>query len=127
MWQSALEGVGLDPAAGFLHTLRPGRPALALDLMEELRAPLCDRLMLALIHRGQISEKSFDQLTAPVLLSEAGRKAVVAAWQKRKQETITHPFLGEKIPVGLIPHAQAQLLARVLRGEMDEYPPFVWR
>ena len=125
--QSALEGVGLDPAAGFLHTLRPGRPALALDLMEELRAPLCDRLMLALIHRGQISEKSFDQLTAPVLLSEAGRKAVVAAWQKRKQETITHPFLGEKIPVGLIPHAQAQLLARVLRGEMDEYPPFVWR
>ncbi len=101
--QSALEGVGLDPAAGFLHTLRPGRPALALDLMEELRAPLCDRLMLALIHRGQISEKSFDQLTAPVLLSEAGRKAVVAAWQKRKQETITHPFLGEKIPVGLIP------------------------
>lgn len=95
--------------------------------MEELRAPLCDRLMLALIHRGQISEKSFDQLTAPVLLSEAGRKAVVAAWQKRKQETITHPFLGEKIPVGLIPHAQAQLLARVLRGEMDEYPPFVWR
>ena len=125
--QSALEGVGLDPTAGFLHTLRPGRPALALDLMEELRAPLCDRLMLALIHRGQISEKSFDQLTAPVLLSEAGRKAVVAAWQKRKQETITHPFLGEKIPVGLIPHAQAQLLARVLRGEMDEYPPFVWR
>ena len=125
--QSALEGVGLDPAAGFLHTLRPGRPALALDLMEELRAPLCDRLVLTLIHRGQISEKSFDQLTAPVLLSETGRKTVVAAWQKRKQETITHPFLGETIPVGLIPHAQAQLLARVLRDELDEYPPFLWR
>lgn len=125
--QSALEGVGLDPAAGFLHALRPGRPALALDLMEELRAPLCDRLALALIHRRQITERSFEQLTPPVLLSEAGRKTVLTAWQKRKQETIRHPFLEESIPIGMIPHAQAMLLARVIRGELDEYPPFHWR
>lgn len=125
--QSALEGVGLDPAAGFLHTLRPGRPALALDLMEELRAPLCDRLAVALINRGQISEKSFEQLSAPVQLTDDGRKTVLTAWQKRKQEEITHPFLQEKIPIGLIPHIQAQLLARVFRDELDEYPPFCWR
>lgn len=125
--QSALEGVGLDPAAGFLHTLRPGRPALALDLMEELRAPLCDRLALALVNRNQISLKSFDQLTPPVRLSEEGRKTVLNAWQKRKQETIRHPFLQETIPIGLIPHLQARLLARVLRDDLDEYPPFHWR
>lgn len=125
--QSALEGVGLDPAAGFLHTLRPGRPALALDLMEELRAPLCDRLAIALFNRGQITRKSFEQLHAPVLLNEEGRKTVVSAWQKRKQEMLTHPFLSESVPIGLIPHTQAMLLARVLRGELDEYPPFLWR
>ncbi|MEG0756567.1 MAG: type I-C CRISPR-associated endonuclease Cas1c [Oscillospiraceae bacterium] len=125
--QSALEGVGLDPAAGFLHTLRPGRPALALDLMEELRAPLCDRLALALINRGQITSESFESLTAPVLLTEKARKAVVTAWQARKQETITHPFLQEKLPIGLIAFSQAQLLARVIRGDLDEYPPFHWR
>ncbi len=125
--QSALEGVGLDPAVGYLHALRPGRPALALDLMEELRAPLCDRMAIALINRGQISEKSFTQLNAPVLLNEDGRKTVLTAWQKRKQEVVQHPFLEERIPIGLIPHAQAQLFARVIRGELDEYPPFHWR
>ena len=125
--QSALEGVGLDPAAGFLHTLRPGRPALALDMMEELRAPICDRLAIALLNRKQITEASFEQLNAPVLLNEAGRKTVLSAWQKRKQETIRHPFLEETVPVGLIPNVQAKLLARVLRGELDEYPPIVWR
>lgn len=125
--QSALEGVGLDPAAGLFHALRPGRPALALDMMEELRAPVCDRLAIALLNRKQITEASFEQLNAPVLLNETGRKTVLAAWQKRKQETIRHPFLEETIPVGLIPHVQAKLLARVLRGELDEYPPFVWR
>lgn len=125
--QSAIEGVGLDPAAGFLHTLRPGRPALALDLMEELRAPLCDRLAVALINRGQITRKHFEQLTPPVLLGENGRKIVLKAWQERKKEQIQHPFLQEKIPIGLIPHAQAMLLARVLRDELDEYPPFHWR
>ena len=125
--QSALEGVGLDPAAGFLHTLRPGRPALALDMMEELRAPICDRLAIALLNRKQITETSFEQLHAPVLLNEDGRKTILSAWQKRKQETIRHPFLEETVPVGLIPHVQAKLLARVLRGELDEYPPIVWR
>ena len=125
--QSALEGVGLDPAAGFLHSMRPGRPALALDLMEELRSPLCDRLAIALINRGQITLRSFEQLQAPVLLNEAGRKTVLTAWQKRKQETLKHPFINETIPIGLIPHVQAMLFARALRGELDEYPPFVWR
>lgn len=125
--QSALEGVGLDPAAGFLHTLRPGRPALALDLMEELRAPMCDRLALSLINLGQITNESFVSLSAPVLLTEKARKTVVAAWQARKREIITHPFLQEKIPIGLIAFSQAQLLARVIRGDLDEYPPFHWR
>lgn len=125
--QSALEGVGLDPAVGFLHSLRPGRPALALDMMEELRAPLCDRLTLSLINRRQISKDSFEQLSAPVLLNDTGRKTIIRAWQERKQETITHPFLKEKMPIGLIPHVQAQLFARVLRDELDEYPPFHWR
>ncbi len=125
--QSALEGVGLDPAVGYLHTLRPGRPALALDIMEELRAPLCDRLAIALINRGQITPGSFTQCHAPVLLNEDGRKTVLTAWQKRKQETIQHPFLEETIPIGLIAHTQAMLFARVLRGELDTYPPFYWR
>lgn len=125
--QSALEGVGLDPAAGFLHTLRPGRPALALDLMEELRVPLCDRLAIALINRGQITLKHFEQLTPPVLLGENGRKIVLKAWQERKKEKIQHPFLQEKIFIGLIPHVQAMLFARVLRDELDDYPPFHWR
>lgn len=126
-YQSALEGVGLDPAVGYLHTLRPGRPALALDMMEELRAPLCDRLVLSLINRGQITEKDFVDLEAPVRLTDDGRKTVLSAWQKRKMETIRHPFLQETIPIGLIPHAQAMLMARVLRGELDVYPPFHWR
>ncbi len=125
--QSALESVGLDPAAGFLHTLRPGRPALALDLMEELRAPFCDRLAIALFNRKQITEDSFEQLNAPVLLNEKGRKTILSAWQKRKQETVRHPFLEETVPIGLIPYVQAKLLARVLRGELDEYPPIIWR
>lgn len=125
--QSSLEGVGLDPAVGYLHTLRPGRPALALDLMEELRAPLCDRMAIALINRGQITGKSFTQSVPPVYLNEDGRKTVLNAWQKRKQETIRHPFLEETIPIGLIPHTQAMLFARTIRGELDEYPPFFWR
>jgi CRISPR-associated protein Cas1 len=125
--QSALEGVGLDPAVGFLHTLRPGRPALALDFMEELRAPLCDRLTVTLLNRKQITKKHFEQMEPPVLLGDAGRKIVLKAWQERKKEQITHPFLKEKISIGLIPHVQAMLLARVLRDELDEYPPFHWR
>lgn len=125
--QSALEGVGLDPACGYLHALRPGRPALALDIMEELRSPLCDRLALALINRGQITAKSFEKLAVPFHMTDSARKAVIGAWQKRKQDMIMHPFLKERIPVGLIPHCQAMLFARVLRGDLDAYPPFHWR
>ncbi len=125
--QSAMETVGLDPAAGYLHTLRPGRPSFALDLMEELRAPLCDRFVLSLLNRGQISALDFDCSEEAALLNERGRKIVLTAWQKRKSEQITHPFLNEKIPIGMIPYVQAMLFARLLRGDLDEYPPFVWR
>ena len=125
--QSALETVGLDPAAGYLHTLRPGRPSFALDLMEELRGPLCDRFVLTLFHRKQLSATQFEQNEEAVYLNEKGRRTVLSAWQKRKGETILHPFLGEKIQIGLIPYSQAMLFARVLRGDLDCYPPFVWR
>ena len=125
--QSAMETVGLDPAAGYLHTLRPGRASFALDLMEELRAPLCDRFVLALLNRGQLTTRDFDREEEAVLLNERGRKTVLTAWQKRKFEEITHPFLNEKLPIGMIPYVQAMLFARVVRGDLDEYPPFVWR
>ena len=125
--RSAMETVGLDPAAGYLHTLRPGRPSFALDLMEELRGPLCDRFVLTLFHRKQLSAAHFETDEEAVFLNEKGRRTVLATWQKRKEETILHPFLEEKIPVGLIPYAQAMLFARVLRGDLDRYPPFVWR
>lgn len=125
--QSALETVGLDPAAGYLHTLRPGRPSFALDVMEELRAPLCDRFVLTLFHRRQLSAEHFEKDEEAAFLNEKGRKIVLSAWQKRKGETILHPFLNEKVPIGLIPYAQAMLFARVLRGDLDCYPPFVWR
>lgn len=125
--KSSLESVGLDPAAGYLHTLRPGRPSFALDLMEELRAPLCDRLVLTLFHRKQLSDAHFEQDEEAVFLNEKGRRVVLSAWQKRKGETVTHPFLNEKIQIGLIPYAQAMLFARVLRGDLDCYPPFLWR
>lgn len=125
--QAALETVGLDPAAGYLHTLRPGRPSFALDLIEELRSSLCDRFVLGLFNRGQLSEKDFEQDSQAVMLNERGRKTVLSSWQKRKQEEIKHPFLDEKIPIGMIPYSQAMLFARVLRGDLDEYPPFIWR
>ena len=125
--QSALETVGLDPAAGYLHTLRPGRPSFALDMIEELRAPLCDRFVLSLFNKGQVKENDFDTDSEAVYLNERGRRTVLAAWQQRKTEVIQHPFLNEKIQIGIIPYAQAMLFARVLRGDLDEYPPFVWR
>lgn len=125
--RSALETVGLDPAAGYLHTLRPGRPSLALDLMEELRAPLCDRFVLSLFNKGQLSKKDFETDCDAVYLNEKGRRTVITGWRARKQEQIVHPFLKEKIPIGLIPYTQAMLFARVLRGDLDRYPPFVWR
>lgn len=125
--RSALEGVGLDPYAGYLHTLRPGRPSLALDLMEELRSPLCDRLTLALFNRGRLAKQDFQEEGEAVYLNDKGRRKVLQAWRERKHETIRHPFLEEKVEIGIIPHVQAMLLARVLRGDLDRYPPFVWR
>jgi CRISPR-associated protein Cas1 len=125
---SALEGVGLDPQVGFLHALRPGRPALALDLMEELRAPLADRFVLTLINLAQVKSDGF--VTRPggaVELSEDTRKTVVVAYQKRKQDEVTHPVLGKPIPFGLVAHTQARLLARHLRGDVPNYQPFLYR
>ncbi len=125
---AALEGVGLDPAVGFLHRDRPGRAGLALDLMEELRAFLADRLVLSLINRRQIQAGDFRRSeSGAVYLEEAARKRVLTAWQERKRETLRHPFLEEELEVGLLPHAQAMLLARHLRGDLDAYPPFFWR
>lgn len=126
--RSALEGVGLDPAAGFLHRLRPGRPSLALDLMEELRAPIADRLALSLTNRGQIRARDFRVMdNGATVMTDRARKDVLVAWQERKKQEIMHPFLGEKAPVGLLPHLQARLLARTLRGDLDFYPPMIWR
>jgi CRISPR-associated protein Cas1 len=126
--RAALEGVGLDPQIGFLHRLRPGRPSLALDLMEDLRAPLADRLALTLINRQQVKPAGFTfGESGEVRMDDATRKEVLLAWQKRKQEEIRHPFLEETIPVGLVPHAQALLLARHLRGDLDAYPPMIWK
>ena len=125
---AAAEGVGLDPQMGFLHALRPGRPALGLDLMEELRSVIAERLALTLINRRQVTATHF--VTRPggaVYLGDEGRKEVIVAYQKRKQEEVQHPVLEQKVPVGLIPHVQARLLARVLRGDMEAYVPFLAR
>ena len=124
---SALETVGLDPYVGFLHQDRPGRPSLALDLMEELRPVCADRLALSLVNRRQVTGRGFTQKeSGGILMDDETRKAVLTAWQERKKEEIVHPFLGEKIPFGLIPHVQAMLLARHLRGDLDAYPPYFW-
>jgi len=125
---AALEAVGLDPAVGFLHRDRPGRPSLALDLMEEFRPYFADRLALNLINRKQISPGGFTQTeTGAVTMDDDTRKQVILAWQQRKQDKIRHPFLDEEISVGLLPHAQAMLLARWLRGDLDAYPPYLWK
>ena len=124
---SALEGVGLDPYVGFLHQDRPGRPSLALDLMEELRPVFADRLALSLVNRKQVTGKGFTQKeSGGILMDDDTRKMVLVAWQERKQEELVHPYLKERIPFGLIPHVQAMLLARHLRGDLDAYPPFFW-
>lgn len=125
--RSALESVGIDPAAGYLHTLRPGRPSMALDLMEELRAPLCDRFVISLINLKQITASDFDAEGIEYKLKDKARRKVIQEWQLRKKETITHPYLKEKIPIGLIPYCQAMLLARHFRGDIDGYPPIIWR
>lgn len=124
---SALESVGLDPAAGYLHALRPGRESLALDIMEELRAPLCDRFVISLINLKEIRSDDFSVESGEIKLSDKARRTVIDKWQKRKKEEIIHPFLKEKIPIGLIPYCQAMLLARHLRGDLNKYPPFTWR
>ncbi|GAB0058322.1 CRISPR-associated exonuclease Cas4/endonuclease Cas1 fusion [Candidatus Magnetaquicoccaceae bacterium FCR-1] len=126
--RSALEATGLDAAVGFFHRDRPGRPSLALDLMEEFRPVLADRLALSLINRKQVNAEDFEQReNGAVLLREESRKKVLVAWQERKKETLTHPFLNEKTTYGLLPHLQARLLARHLRGDLDAYPAFLWR
>ncbi|MBX3634237.1 MAG: type I-C CRISPR-associated endonuclease Cas1 [Rubrivivax sp.] len=128
MWmndcRSACEAAGLDPQVGYLHALRPGRAALALDLMEEFR-PLADRLALTLVNRQQVDESAFDEREGgAVMLHGDARKAVVVAFQERKKDELTHPLLAESVPLGLVPLVQARLLARHLRGEADHYPPF---
>lgn len=126
--RSACESVGLDPQVGFLHCERPGRPSLALDLMEELRPALADRFVLTLINRRQIQPQGFRKSeSGAVEMSDKTRKTVITAWQKRKADQIAHPFLQDKMTLGLIPHAQAKLLARHLRGDLDAYPAFFWK
>ena len=129
---SALEGVGLDPAAGFMHTLRPGRNSLALDLMEEMRSYIVDRLVLSIINMRQMTNKDFkihndpyDPRKTSVVFTDNGLKKFLSAWQAKKKTEITHPFLNEKIKIGLLPHIQAMLLARNLRGDLDDYPVFL--
>lgn len=125
---AALEGVGLDPAVGNLHRDRPGRSGLALDLMEELRAYLGDRLALSLVNRRQIKASGYaTSESGSVVMDDATRKAVLVAWQERKQDEIRHPFLDETIKIGLLAHVQAMLFARTLRGDLEVYPPFVFK
>ena len=125
---AALETVGLDPQVGFLHRDRPGRQSLALDIMEELRANIVDRFVLTLINRNQIHAKDFlIKENGAVILRDDARKDLLTAWQKRKQEELIHPYLEEKIEIGLIPYTQAMLLARHIRGDLEDYPPFVWK
>ena len=124
---AALEAVGLDPQVGFLHADRPGRPSLALDLLEELRAPLADRLALSLVNLKQVKGSGFTQKeSGGVLMDDDTRKEVLVAWQKRKTDVVLHSYLKERVPYGLIPHVQATLLARHLRGDLDAYPPYFW-
>ena len=126
--RSALESVGLDPQVGFLHRDRPGRPGLALDMMEEFRPFFADRLALSLINLAQVNKKGFTQMeTGAVLMNDETRKTLLVTYQQRKQDEILHPFLNEKVTVGLLFHVQALLLARYLRGDLDAYPPFIWK
>lgn len=126
--RSACESVGLDPAVGFLHRDRPGRPSLALDLVEELRPVLADRLALSLINRRQLGPKDFEMRDGgAVLMTDGARKQVLTAWQERKKEERVHAFIDEKIPLGLVPYVQAQMLTRNLRGDLDTYSPWFWK
>ncbi|OJG55889.1 CRISPR-associated endonuclease cas1, subtype I-c/dvulg [Enterococcus haemoperoxidus] len=125
---AALETVGLDPYVGFMHQDRPGRASLALDLMEELRGIYADRFVLTLINKKMVTEKDFvKKESGAVILTDDGRRTFFQKWQEKKQEQIQHPFLGEKINWGLVPYSQALLLSRFLRGDLDGYPPFLWK
>lgn len=124
---SACESVGLDPQLGYLHACRPGRPSLALDLMEELRSPIADRLVLSLFNRGQLSSGDFRREGGGCYLTKNGMKTVIGAWQDKKKDSMMHPFLLERVPLGLIPFIQAQLFARCIRGDLDDYPAILWR
>jgi len=125
---AALESVGLDSYVGFLHRDRPGRPSLALDLMEELRPVMADRFVLTLINTKTVSAEDFNESeNGGIIMTEGGRKRILSAWQEKKKESLTHPFLKEKMSWGLIPHVQALLLARYLRGDLEAYPPFLWK
>ena len=125
---SALQGVGIDPYVGFLHADRSGRLSLALDLLEELRAWWCDRFVLTLINRKQVKPTDFvEEASGAIRMKDEMRKTFLVAWQERKQEQITHPYLKEKIAIGLLPHTQAALLAKHLRGDLEKYPPFYMR
>lgn len=126
--RSACESVGLDPAVGFLHRERPGRPSLALDLMEEMRPVMADRLALSLLNRRQLRAGDFEiRDGGAVMMSDEARKTVLTAWQERKKEERLHPFLEERAPLGLVAYLQAQMLARHLRGDLDAYPPWLWK
>ena len=125
---SALETIGLDSYVGFMHQDRPGRTSLASDMIEELRAPVADRFVLSIINRNQIKADDFEiNDNEAVLIKDEARKKILSEWQKRKQEELKHPFLDEKITWGLVPYSQAMLLARYLRGDLNEYPPFFWK
>ena len=125
---SALESVGLDPYVGYLHTDRPGRASLSLDLIEELRAVLADRFVLSLINRKMVMRKNFSQKeNGAILMDEELQKRVLVEWQNKKKEIITHPYLQEKVEWGMVPYVQALLLARYLRGDLDGYPVFLWK
>lgn len=128
MCASALETVGLDPYVGFMHTDRPGRISLALDMMEELRAIMADRFVLSIINKKQISPKGFvKKENGSVLMDEDTRRTYLSLWQQKKQEIIRHPYLDEKVSWGLVPYVQALLLSRCIRGDLDGYPPFFWK
>lgn len=128
MCASALQGVGLDPYVGFFHRDRPGRVSLALDMMEELRSVMADRFVLTMINKKILGARGFlKKESGAVVMDEETRKLFLAQWQNKKMETITHPFLDEKIQWGIVPHVQALLLARYIRGDLDEYPPFLWK
>ncbi len=128
MCASSLETVGLDPFVGFMHTDRPGRRSLALDLVEEFRAVMCDRFVLTLINKKMVSAKDFEKReNGSVLMTDEARRNFISAWQSRKDQIITHPFLEEKVEWGMLPYVQALLLSRFIRGDLDDYPVFLWK